>query len=246
MPLRAQVYQASSLSCAVFQQRVDGTVRTELNGKLRLERTGRDGRLFLSAAPDSAGIRVQLWWDSLSIWRDAAGVRDAPETDGLLGGRYVGILGAQGGWTSRQVPFIPDGVAAITDLTGVPEDLLPLLPPDSLKIGGRWADTAGTVVVRLADSLARGERWRRFSISRRSDHEEERGIGGPKPARISDTETETSRLTWHPTLGPWRWDRSIVAETRVVADPKRAFRSRLEQRIILQRERVDSSMCRGQ
>ena len=242
-PIAAQQYSATDLACAAFRQAVDGKVRTELNGNVRLEQTGRNGRLLLSLGQGAGSAPARLWWDSLSVWREADGLRSTPETDGLLGGRYVGTLGAHGGWTGTQLPFIPDDVAAIADLTGVPDDLLPLLPPDTLRVGGAWSDTAGTTVTRLADSVSRGRRWRRFSIKRESDHEEERNVGGPKPAHVSDTESESGQLTWDPVVGPWRWDRSIVAETRIVADPTRAFRSRLEERITLQRVTADPAEC---
>lgn len=242
-PLRAQEYAPPALACAAFRQTVDGTVRTELNGKVRLEQTGRSGRLLLSLEQGSGDAPALLWWDSLSVWRNADGIRTAPETDGLLGGRYVGTLGPHGGWTTTRLPFIPDEIAAIADLTGVPEDLLPLLPPIPLAVGGAWSDSTGTVVTRLADSVTSGRRWLRFSIRRHADHEETRNVGGPAPAHIADTESERGELTWVPLLGPWRWERSIVAETKIVADPTRAFRSRLEQKIILQRVTADPAEC---
>ncbi|MGH7531910.1 MAG: hypothetical protein ACREL4_01355 [Gemmatimonadales bacterium] len=243
-PLAAQAYTAPMLACAAFHQSVDGTVRTELNGQVRIEQAGRDGRLLVHAtAPDTA-LRLSVWWDSLSVWRDADGGRIHPSTEGLLGGRYVGTLGPHGGWREEQVPFIPDDVAAIADLTGVPDDLFPHLPPRPLAVGRTWNDGAELSVTRLADSTGGGRAWQRYVLSRKTLHREERDIGAPAPAKIEDGETETGRLTWSPTSGPERWERSIVAETRIVADPKRVFRSRLEQRIVLQREVADSGECR--
>lgn len=218
-------------------------MRTELNGTVRLERTGRTGRLLLIADSGTGDLRLRLWWDSLVVWRDAGGLHTAPETDGMLGGRYRGTLGVHGGWRSTQIPFIPDEVAAIADLTGVPDDLFPLLPPVPLRVGASWTDSTGTTVTRLEDSVSAGKRWYRLSIVRRSDHEEDRNVGGPKPAHVSDTESETGRLTWDPAAGPWRWDRAIVADTRIVADPDRAFRSRLEQRIVVQRVPAAATEC---
>ena len=231
------------LACAAFHQSVDGQVRTELNGTLRLERAGRDGRLLVRAAAADSGLSASIWWDSLRVWRNADGSRIEPSAEGLLGGRYVGTLGTHGGWRGEKVPFIPDDVAAIADLTGVPDDLLPLLPPRPITVGATWSGGSGLSVTRLADSAADGHRWWRFSISRKKLHQEERDIGGPALAKIEDSETETGRLTWDASTGPVRWERSIVAETRIVADPKRAFRSRLEQRIVLQREAVDPGEC---
>jgi hypothetical protein len=234
------------LSCAAFHQSVDGRVRTELNGKLRVEQAGRDGRILVQATAANTGLHASVWWDSLEVWRDADGGRIAPSAEGLLGGRYVGTLGTHGGWQGTQVPFIPDDVAAIADLTGVPDDLLPRLPPRPLAVGHAWNDGTELSVTRLADSVADGHRWQRFTLSRKTLHREERDIGGPAPAKIEDSETESGRLVWSEVSGPERWERSIVAETRVVADPKRAFRSRLEQRIVLQREGVDPGECGGQ
>ncbi|HET7025051.1 MAG TPA: hypothetical protein VFI39_07610 [Gemmatimonadales bacterium] len=242
-PLAAQAYTTPMLACAAFHQSVDGTVRTELNGQARIEQAGRDGRILAHAAADT-GLHLSIWWDSLTVWRDADGGRIHPSTEGLLGGRYVGALGAHGGWREEQVPFIPDDVAAIADLTGVPDDLFPHLPPRPLAVGRTWNDGAELAVTRLTDSTGGGQVWQRYTLSRKTLHREERNIGAPTPAKIEDGETETGRLTWSPTSGPERWERSIVAETRIVADPKRAFRSRLEQRIVLQREAPDSGACR--
>lgn len=218
-------------------------MRTELNGRAQVERTGRSGRLILAARPGPDGLDTHLWWDSLAVWRDAGGTHTAPETLGMLGGRYVGTLGAHGSWRTAQLPFIPDDVAAIADLTGVPDDLLPLLPPDSLVIGRTWTDSMGTSMTRLTDSIGSGHPVARYRITRTKDHEEDRNIGGPRPAHVSDRETETGELVWDQALGPWRWERSIVAETRVVADPGKSFRSRLEQRIVLQRVVAGPEVC---
>ncbi|MGH7591563.1 MAG: hypothetical protein ACREL2_08995 [Gemmatimonadales bacterium] len=242
-PLAAQVYTPPMLACAAFHQSVNGTVRTELNGQVRIEQAGRDGRLLVDAAAADSGLHLSVWWDSLNVWRDADGGRIAPSTEGLLGGRYVGTLGARGGWREEQVPFIPDDVAAIADLTGVPDDLFPRLPPRLLAVGRTWNDGAELSITRLADSTGGGHIWQRYALSRKTMHREERDIGAPAPAKIEDGETETGRLTWSSRSGPERWERSIVAETRIVADPKRAFRSRLEQRIVLQREVADSGAC---
>ena len=221
-----------------------GKVRTELNTTLRLEQAGREGRLLVRLDSAAAGrLHLEFWWDSLLVWREADGSRLAPETDGLLGGRYAGVLDQRGGYLSERIPFIPDDVAAIADLTGVPDDLLPPLPPAPLAVGGRWSDSNGVIVRRLTDSTGAGRRLARYQIERRTAHRERRDVGGPKPAEIEDTEAETGQLTWDAALGPWRWERAIVAETRIVADAKRGFRSRLEQRIVLQREMVDPGAC---
>jgi hypothetical protein len=242
--LAAQSYAATQFRCAAFHQSVTGKVRTELNTTLRLEQAGREGRLLVRLDSAVAGrFHLDLWWDSLLVWREADGSRLTPETDGLLGGRYTGVLDRQGEYLPERVPFIPDDVAAIADLTGVPDDLLPPLPPQPLAVGARWSDSNGVVVRRLADSAASGRRFARYHIERRTAHQERRDVGGPKPAQIEDNETETGQLTWDNALGPWRWQRTIVAETRIVADAKRGFRSRLEQRIVLQREITDSAAC---
>lgn len=231
------------LACAAFHQTVDGKVRTELNRRSRIEEAGRDGRIIVQGTAVDSGIHAEVWWDSLNVWRDADDGRIAPSTEGLLGGRYIGTLGARGGWRGTQVPFIPDEVAAITDLTGVPDDLLPRLPPHPLAVGRTWSDGTEFSITRLVDSVGGDRRWQRYVLSRKTLHREERDIGAPAPARIEDSETESGHLTWSDRSGPERWERSIVAETRIVADPKRAFRSRLEQRIVLQREIGDPAEC---
>src|SRR5262249_42020461 len=68
------------------------------SGKQRTRETsGRDGIVVLKATKEDSLIDLEAWFDTLDVWREGSGERIAPETDGLIGGRYKGRLTPSGG-----------------------------------------------------------------------------------------------------------------------------------------------------
>lgn len=226
-------YTAAQLDGSAWEESVRGTLLT-LRGSRRVEAAaGREGAWRFTAR-DSAGVlALEGWFDSLAVWREAGGVREAPETDGVLGGRFHGRLDAAGGLTVTERPWVPDEVGDAGDVASALDDLLPPLPPYALQVGERWRSGDTLELVRLADS-AGAERYR-----------ETRARRLPPPAVVPDSlrpsvrHEEASRgvFVWDRRRGLLRRDRRIEVELDLPAVPggPAAVRTRLEQRVVLHR-----------
>ena len=184
-------YTAAQLDCATYLERVRTEIQSRIGAVVREERAGRDGVLILRAEGADSLLEIFAWYDSLALWREGPEGRITPDAEGLLGGRWRGILDRAGHYSSRATPFIPDEVAEIAELRGVLQDFLPLLPDSALAPGAkyRWSRSAAadsTTIVQ--DSLA-------------------------VPVR---TETEeTGSLDWDPRLGPVVWERTVTVTARI-------------------------------
>lgn len=235
-------YSAEQLGCVVFQLDSDGSLVTEVAGRERRERVGWTGRLVVQGRPVVGGVGLTLWFDQLSLWRDAPEGRIEPDASGLLGGRYQGTLGVAGGYRAERVPFLPDGVSEVVRLEDLPADLLPPLPRVALAIGQTWRDSADRRITRLDDSVARdGGVLRRY----RSTLERQAVVSLP---RLTEDDTvavagqedthEDGAFVWQADVGLLRRERRLVVET--VMSPSLALggglRSRLNQHIVLRRE----------
>jgi hypothetical protein len=184
-------YTEARLACATFRETVGTEIRTSLGSTVREERAGRAGVLTLRASRGDSGLEVLAWFDSLAVWREGPEGRAAPDTEGLLGGRWRGLLDPRGRYDSRVVPFIPDEVAGVADLRGILQDFFPLLPDSALADGATWrwstqAASDSTTVVE--DSLA-------IPVHRES--------------------TEAGSLVWNQEIGPVRWEREITVTATI-------------------------------
>jgi len=212
-----------------------------LGGRERRERISLSGLLVGTAVPDTGSrLRIEAWFDSLAVRRDSPEGSREPDTDGMIGGRYRGLLSARGIYAPQVRPFIPDAVAEVTDPSAAMDDLLPTLPPAPLRVGERWADQ-GIEIRRLRDSIA-GDTLLRFGVHRvrRAD-----AIPAGDTARIPTTQDtrEEERFLWHPRLGVLRRDRTIVIETRIAAGRSvpTAVRSRVSQHVRVTRLKAPES-----
>jgi hypothetical protein len=190
-------YTEARIGCATFRETVETEIRTAVGSSAREERAGRAGLLRLQASAGDSGLEVIAWFDSLSVWREGPEGRSLPDTEGLLGGRWRGLLDARGRYTARAVPFIPDEVAGVADLRGILEDLFPLLPDSTLGEGATWrwsTRTSGDSTTIVEDSLA-------IPVHRES--------------------TEAGSLVWSWGLGPVRWEREITVTAKI--PPGRPF-----------------------
>lgn len=233
-------YTAAQLDCARFTERSRGSLDAQTGATRRRETLRRDAVWVLRAragAPTGDLLELEGWMDSLALAREGPDGTLAPDTDGLLGGRYRGQLTGAGRFSSLVRPFIPDEVAEVAELGSALDDLLPPLPPRPLAIGERWADTAGLELRRLPDSTARGTVIRRLALHARqvSDHAAVRGDTTPVPAR--EVAVEEGEVDWEDARGLVRRTRRIVVETEVPAGAlvRLAVRSRLEQAVLLER-----------
>jgi hypothetical protein len=205
-------YTAAQLDCATYLEQVRTGIQSRIGAVVREERAGRDGVLIVRAEGADSLLEIFAWYDSLALWREGPEGRITPDAEGLLGGRWRGVLDRAGHYSSRATPFIPDEVAEIAELRGVLQDFLPLLPDSALAPGAkyRWSRrVAADSTTIVQDSLA-------------------------VPVR---TETEeTGSLDWDPRLGPVRWERTVTVAARI--PPGRPF-ARGVVTVVTQRVRVE-------
>ena len=236
-------YTPEQLRCARFRERSTGVLDAATGTIQRHEVLARAGLWSIRGSPGDGAIAIEAWYDSLGLSREGSQGKLAPDTDGLLGGRYRGVLTPAGGYRPSARPFIPDEVAEVADLSRAMEDLLPRLPDRSLEVGGRWEDSTGLELHRVADSAAGPRTIWRLEVRGRSESEGAllRGDTLALPGR--ELTVETGRIDWDPTAGLLRRVRHLVVETTVPASGslRAPVRSRLEQRITLTRLRPPAS-----
>ncbi len=228
------MYRAGSFACARFREVLESNLTVETAGRMSSATSGREGDLLVTATPGQAdGLDVVAWYDSLRIWRVAAGSRMEPDASGLLGGQYRGELAPDGSFTTRDRPFVPDEVHEVMDMSNALDDFLPRLPPRALQVGEEWRSGDTLAVQRLSDSAS----LQRFRI--RIDRD------GVVPAPAGDTLTpaytrdltDTGVAVWDLTRGPVRYDHRIevVADIPARGGVKRPVRSQLQQHAIFER-----------
>lgn len=184
-------YTTQSLGCAAFLEQVRIRIRSQTGAVVREESGGRDGILALHAVRSDSGLSLEAWYDSLAVWREGPEGRIAPETDGLVGGRWRGWLSEDGRYRGSATPFIPDEIAEIAELNGLMDDFLPPLPGHPLRDGERYS-------------------WTRHSASDTTALPRDT-VAVPVRREIE----ETGALTWDRTLGPMRWERTLVLTVNV-------------------------------
>lgn len=229
-PCAAQAprYAVAQFACTAYEVRVHTAVTSELQGRTRNEALRRTGTLLVQGTAVDSGIAIEAWWDSLRLWRRSDGQTLEPDAEGVLGGRYKGRLEVDGRFFRTAAPWIPDDVAEVSDLATALDDLFPPLPPTPLKRGDRVNTVAGDLFIRLADSSGRARYRITSSSSSTQPAEAERNFA------VEEKESSDGVLVWG-NDGLLRWDRTVVAETKLTEDPRRAFRSRVEQRIEVRR-----------
>lgn len=233
----APAYHPSQLDCSRYRQQVQSVILLDGVGQRSRETTGRDGTLTVRASAVDSLLRLEAWFDTLTVWREGAGERLEPETDGVVGGRFRGMLTRAGGFTESDRPFIPDEIAEVAEVGDALSELFPPLPPLALAPGAGWKDPLGTVILRIPDGSREGRRVERYRITRRLEREESRLLPDSTEVRAERSETETSVLEWSGELGPVRWAREIgVLVTVPMGGPvKQPFRTRIDQKVTVER-----------
>lgn len=241
MRLRAQapiVWQPGWFSCAVLDERRTVLLRTDVAGTTRDETVGRTGRLVLQAGASTADGRFPLeaWYDEVALSRRSVDGDLRPDTDALLGGRFIGTLSPEGRWSPEQRPFVPDRVRDVSDVGATLDDLLPPLPGFLLREGGRMTDTSGVKFERLADSTAAGERLLRLLVqsSWSLPLAVAVGEGGPD---AKETGTREVRMVLSPERGLLRLERQTMTEAAMPKSTavRGAVRASFDERLLLVR-----------
>jgi hypothetical protein len=236
-------YTAQSLQCSRFLETAHSELRTELGGRIREVTTERDAHWSFRARRAGGGIALEGWLDSLSLRQRTGDLTLAPDTDGLIGGRYRGLLHPSGRYRPRVKPFVPDEIAEITDAAAALDDLFPPLPTRALRPGEEWQGP-GIRITRLADSSGRA--LQRYALQVRREQRETIPRGDTVPVALRQTSLEEGEFVWDPGAGLVQRSRKIIIETTIPAGGRirRPVRSRITQTIRLTRlPRTDS--CPG-
>ena len=229
-------YTPEQFRCVSLHERSRAVLEAQTGLRRRRETLTRDGLWRVRGLSAPAGISVEAWYDSLAVSRTSPEGVLAPDTDGLLGGRYRGTLSPAGHYTADTRPFVPDEVAEVADLGAALDDLLPPLPPSALAVGEQWRDGSGLELTRLPDSLAGGRAVRRLALRSRSEASRATVRGDTTAIAARQETVEEGQVDWDAAAGLLRRTRHIVVETSVPAGgPLRApLRSRLEQDVVLE------------
>lgn len=237
--LQAQTprYSAAWLDRARFHQVIRSEIRTQSGGKTTVEQAGRDALLEFTATPGDTGISLVGWFDSLSIWRVAGGERYAPDTDGLVGGRYRGSLTSLGRYTSEDTPFIPDPLAELAELGGVVADLFPPLAGEELPQGGSAHLAGGWTISRRADSVTSAGPLQRYRLDGERQRKQTGVINDTTRVEAATEESEKGTVLWSADRGLIGWDRRIQVEVNLPAQGvvRRAVRTAVEQHVMVER-----------
>ena len=238
---RAPSYEPAQFRCARFSERVTSDIVTEAGLRRAPARTGRVGELVLAGLPQGAGVNLLAWYDQLAVWRWAGGDSLAPDTDGVLGGRFRGALSPDGRYAAARRPFVPDAVRELSDVASALEDLLPPLPPRPLQVGESYRQGDSLEIQRLADSAA----VQRYRV--------ERAMVGRVAAPAGDSLTppydrsvhDHGAYAWHTEQGVLRYDRRLEIEVTVPRGGvvRQSVRSEVAQRATLQRIGEDAGAC---
>ncbi len=231
-------YEPVQLDCARFRERSRSVIETFVAGETRRETAGLDGEWRFRAAPGPGdSVRVEAWFDTLAVWRRSDQDSLGPDTDGIIGGRYRGMLSPDGRYRAETRPFVPDPLQEVADLSRALDDLLPPLPPRPLGYGETWSDGTGLTIRRLADSAGTGGPIHRFRLAVRRDADQARLRGDSTPLKVRQSTREDDTFAWHPRDGLLRRERRITVETYVPTEARvrRPVQARIEQRVVLER-----------
>lgn len=237
------VYRAGALACARFREVLENNLTVETAGRMSSATSGREGDLLITVSPGSAGaLGVVAWYDSLHVWRVAAGFRMEPDPSGMLGGQYRGELTPDGGFTTHDRPFVPDEVHEVMDMSNALDDFLPRLPPRALQVGEEWRSGDTLAVQRLSDSTS----LQRYRIRINRQGTVSPPAGDTLTPAYSRTLTDMGVAAWDLARGPVRYDHRIevVADIPASGGVKRPVRSQLEQHAVLERrEDPGEALC---
>jgi hypothetical protein len=196
----------------------------------------RDGVWSFRARDTTGGTALEAWYDSLALRRRSAGQDVTADTDGLIGGRYRGLLTPNGGYSEQARPFVPDEVAEVADVSTAASDLLPPLPSRALAPGESWNDSTLTIS-RLPDTLVAGRALVHLRLDSRAESREVVPWGDTLSIAVRQRVEEQGNVYWSPVSGLVRRARSITIEATVPSGGpvRQPVRSRVEQHVELTR-----------
>jgi hypothetical protein len=229
-------YSAVQLHCARFAETSHSEIETATARGSVKATADRQGIWSFRARDSSAGMILEGWYDSLALRRRSAESEVSADTDGLIGGRYRGLLQAAGGYLETARPFVPDEIAEIADLSGAAQDLFPPLPPKLLERGESWKD-AGLELSRLPDTVVAGRPLLHFRLEARGETREVVPRGDTVPIPVRQTTVEQGDIFWSAASGlVWR-TRDIIIHATIPSGGRirQPVRSRIVQHVELTR-----------
>lgn len=238
MSLTAQVtpalleYRVSELACTRFAISVRTVIRSTRGRQVRDEVARWGGTLVVTAGDSTEGIALVAWFDSLTAVRETPEGTLIPDPDGLIGGRYAGLLTPAGRYSTRREPFVPSGLAEVYDFRRVLEIVWPPLPPGPLGLGEAWEGDARSTIRRLSDSATAAGLLERYELT---------FAPRSSPTVLPDSlvaetvETEDGVLTWRRDVGLWSWVRSIDSEVTVRRGDAKSLTTNAQQEVAVQR-----------
>jgi hypothetical protein len=235
-PPSPPAYATPQLHCARFAETSRSDTETETARGAVKATTERDGIWSFRARDSGGGISLEAWYDSLSLRRRGAESEVSADTDGLIGGRYRGLLRPSGAYTELVQPFVPDEVAEVADLAAAARDLLPPLPPVALGPGESWRD-AGIELTRLPDTTVAGRSLRHYRLDARAEASQAMPHGDTVPVPLRQTTAERGDIYWSPVAGLVRRTRDITVDATIPSGGRirQPVRSRVVQRVELTR-----------
>jgi hypothetical protein len=233
----AQQYRAMQLDCARFLETARSEIETESAGRMGHSRAEREGRWSFRARDSAGAIALEGWYDTLALRHGSGDTLTAPDTDGIIGGRYRGLLHPTGEYQRLAAPFVPDEVAEAADAAAALDDLFPHLPAAALAPGTRSTDGAGLEVERLPDSTAGRSTLQRYIVRRRTVSRETVPRGDTVPVPLKQITTDEARVLWHGSVGLAKVERETTVEVSIPSGGRirAAVRSRIVQRARLVR-----------
>lgn len=230
-------YQPELLACVAFHQSVLSDLETVYGEDRRTETTGWEGDLVLRTEADTGGVSsVAAWFERLRVWHDTPEGRLEPATDGMLGGRYRGVLRPDGDYRAIAAPFIPDAVSAIAAMGTALDELLPPLPTAPLVPGGTVTDGRRWRFHRLSDTLVAAGTVLRLRLLRSDTTSVSVDWSSGQVSQGESVEEEWGRMLWQPGVGPLSWIRRI---TTVVTFPATAVSARPVRTEVRQERRLE-------
>jgi hypothetical protein len=228
-------YQPAQLACARYTERIDSDIQGEAGGRPRADKAGRTAIWTIRGTRrDDSTTTIEAWFDSLAIWRTSGDARHAPDTDGIIGGRYRGTLSPTGSFLSTARPFVPPEVAEFADLRNAFADLLPPLPHRALRPGESWTPGPDLTIQRLGDSTSAHGPIRRYRLERHAAARDTTVAAGDSVTfPVRQGTTEEGEFAWDPARGLVSRSRRITIETEVPAGQGLRYpvRSRIVQRV---------------
>jgi hypothetical protein len=241
-------YSPDQLNCTRYWETSHSSILTQAGGRDREQTSGRKGVWRFRADAAGGSLALEGWLDSLVLWRRSPEGTLRPDTDGLIGGRYRGIMNQAGRYSSRARPFVPDEVAEVAGMASVLDDFFPPLPGRPLHVGEVWTDSAGVIIQRLSDSALSGVPLYRFELQLRRESRSAEVGPDSVPLELHQVTQERGVFVWHPLAGLMGRERRIDVETTVPAGGtvRQAIRSRIQQRISIVRDLAVPSKVAGE